>query len=434
MGLLAWLRRLFARHVPDRRACEERSTAKTERGRPPWKVGKKRRPRPRLVATRQVKRRGWPHSAPKSATVEDYPYRFARPGQRGGWLNLGGDADAQRLAQLGLPLLNTPDDLARWLGVSVACLAWLAGRFDASHAATAKAASHYHRRWLPKRSGGERLIESPKPKLKAVQEQILRRILDHVAPHSAAHGFVIGRSILTNARPHLGRQVVVRLDLRNFYPSVGFNRVVAIFRALGFARETAIWLGRLTTAQVEPRQAALAGRSAVDLAPYVRRHLPQGAPTSPALANLSAYVLDLRLAGLARSFGASYSRYADDLTFSGDQRFVRSLALFLPLVRQILHAERFQSNAAKRTIVRANQRQRVTGVVVNSRPNVSRREYDRLKATLTNCVRRGPSTQNHEGHANFAAHLRGKIAHVQLLNPARGLKLLALYERVNWHR
>jgi len=339
------------------------------------------------------------------------------------------------LSQLGLPLLKTPDDLARWLNVSSATLGWLAGRFD-SAVRTPQAACHYHCRWLPKRTGGWRLIESPKPRLKAVQERILRGVLDRVAAHSAAHGFVVGRSILTNARCHAGQHVVVRLDLRNFYPNVGFNRVVAIFRALGFSREVAIWLGRLTTSAVSPRDMAPRDGAPAghEMARYARRHLPQGAPTSPALANLSAFTLDLRLSGLARAFGAVYTRYADDLAFSGDQRFTRSLAVFLPLVKQILREERFRSNAAKRRIVRSNQRQSVTGVVVNARPNVSRSEYDRLKAILTNCVRRGPSTQNHGRHANFAAYLRGKIAHVQLLNPARGQKLLPLYHRINWNK
>ena len=88
---------------------------------------------------------------------------------------------------------------------------------------------------------------APKPKLKQVQKRILSEILDRVPPHPAAHGFVNGRSIVTNARPHVGQRVLVKLDLENFYPSVSLNRVTAIFRSLGYSREAAIWLGRLTT-------------------------------------------------------------------------------------------------------------------------------------------------------------------------------------------
>jgi hypothetical protein len=226
---------------------------------------------------------------------------------------------------------------------------------------------------------------------------------------------------------------VVKFDLENFYPSVSFGRVVAIFRSLGYSREVAIWLARLTTAVV-PDDALQPDPGVPEVAPYRGRHLPQGAPTSPALANLSAFSLDLRLSGLARSFGAQYTRYADDLTFSGDQRFLKSLTVFLPLVRQVIRSEGFRLNVRKRKVLRSSQRQTVTGVVVNARPNVCRRDFDRVKAILTNCVRRGPSTQNHERHENFAAHLLGRIAHVSQLNPARGEKLRLLYAQIDWNR
>src|SRR5262249_3951661 len=133
-------------------------------------------------------------------------------------------------------------------------------------------------------------------------------------------------------------------------------------------------------------------------------------------------------------FGANYTRYADDLTFSGDEKFRRSLAVFIPLVEAIIRSERFRINKAKRRVIRDSRLQQVTGVVVNRHLNVRRRDYDRLKATLVNCIRRGPSTQNHDRHADFAAHLRGAIAHVTHLNPARGPKLLALFSRIDWNR
>jgi hypothetical protein len=227
--------------------------------------------------------------------------------------------------------------------------------------------------------------------------------------------------------------VVVKLDLENFYPSVSLNRVAAIFRSLGYSREAAIWLGRLTTAAL-PARLARESASNPALRPYRGRRLPQGAPTSPALANLSAFALDLRLAGMARSFGAQYTRYADDLTFSGDEQFLRSLAVFIPLVSQIVRSEGFALNKNKRKVIRSSQRQTVTGVVVNIRPNIARRDYDAIKAILTNCIRRGPSTQNHARHENFAAHLRGRVAHVTQLNPTRGEKLLALYAQIDWNK
>lgn len=363
--------------------------------------------------------------------VPERPYKLARPSIFGGYLDLARDENLRQLSHFGLPRFRTPQELAEWLDIPLGRLAWLVHRFEPNHRPLDDRQSHYHYVWIDKRSGGQRLIEIPKPQLKRVQRQILREILDRIPPHSAAHGFVKSRSIRTNAQPHVGQRVVVKSDLENFYPSVGFSRIVAIFRAVGYSREVAIWLARLTTSALPDCIQQESGRLAV-LRPYLRRHLPQGAPTSPALANLSAFSLDLRLAGLSRTFHAQYTRYADDLTFSGDALFLSSLSTFLPLVSQIVHQERFRVHRGKRRVIRDHARQQIAGVVVNVHANVSRTDYDRLKATLVNCIRRGPSTQNHAQHPDFAACLRGHIAHVAHLNPARGEKLLQLYQQIDW--
>lgn len=361
----------------------------------------------------------------------EIPYRFARWGGYGGYLDLSRNGNRERIDQLQLPPMATPLDVAEWLEMPTGRLAWLIHRFENGGRPTHAAQAHYHYRWLKKRSGGHRLVESPKPILKAVQRKILREILDKVPLHDAAHGFVAGRSICSNAAPHVGQRVVLKLDLENFYANVTFSRVVAIFRSLGYPREAAIWLGRLTTS-VPPPQIPTPNGEPTELRPFLSRHLPQGAPTSPALANLSCFALDLRLSGLARSFGAVYTRYADDLTFSGDQRFVDSLNVFIPLVTKIIRSERFLVNQAKRKVTRNNQQQRVTGIVVNQRVNIPRAEYDRLKAILTNCVRQGPHSQNRDQRPDFAAHLRGRISHVMSINPGRGEKLLKIFQRINW--
>ncbi|MEK6262403.1 MAG: reverse transcriptase family protein [Planctomycetota bacterium] len=392
-------------------------------------------PRPRLTPTRRDTTR---HDARKSrATFVEVtgavPYKYARFGSgTGRHLDLSQDGDEARLQQRGLPVFRTPEQLADWLGVPLKKVAWLVHRFSAGRPASVEQA-HYHFRWLKKKSGGWRLIESPKQTLKQAQVKILREILDRVPTHSAAHGFVQGRSILTNAKPHVGHATLVKLDLSNFYATVGFSRIVALFRALGYSREAAIWLGLLTTSAI-PGNMAFPARDPYAFEPYLRRHLPQGAPTSPALANLSAYRLDLRLAGLSKSFGATYTRYADDLAISGPKELAGGLRVLIPLVQQIIRRERFRANSAKRRVLRAHQRQTIAGVVVNAKPNVAREHYDRLKATLTNCVRLGPSTQNREKVADFTSHLRGRIAHVQQLNRARGEKLMVLFNRIDWRR
>lgn len=426
MGLLRWLVGLFGGGDGASRSSPVGAVRERRRW---WKA------RPVKAKRRPSKDR----QRTPASFVTELPYRFARRavrlpffGRKGkGYYDLAGDVDRSRLASWGLPVLATPEDIAAWLGLPVGKVAWLAGRFDGGARAASVGKAHYVSQWKAKRSGGARLIESPKPLLKQVQTRILREVLDRVPAHGAAHGFVKGRSIVTNARPHAGQAVVLKWDLTNFYASVRFNRVVAIFRSLGYSREAAIWLASLTTSAV-PADLALPEAGAHALKPYLGRHLPQGAPTSPALANLSAFSLDVRLAGLAKAFGGTYTRYADDLTMSGDEAFARRLGNLIPLVEQVIRSERFAVHPRKRRVLRQGRRQVVAGVVVNAKPNVVRDEYDRLKAILDNAARRGAASQNREGHADFGAHLRGRIAHVSMLNPARGAKLARLFERIEF--
>ena len=424
MGLISWLLSLmgFSRRQPA-----------TEHSSPPQPVEDLPRAYARLRTSRSEDsaRRKWQRNPCEE--VAHLPYRFARYGSRtGNYLDLSQDGDESKLRARRLPVFRNPDELATWLGVPLNRVAWLVHRFSAGRApSTAKA--HYHFTWRKKRTEGSRLIESPKQLLKQVQVKILREILDLAPTHAAAHGFVGGRSIVTNAAPHVGQAIVVKFDLSNFYVTVGFSRVVAIFRSLGYSREAAIWLGLLTTSAAPPDLPA--DRSTLySLSMYWRRHLPQGAPTSPALANLSAMNLDRRLSGLARSFGAAFTRYADDLTISGPRTLSRSLPTLIRLTQQIIRRERFRSNVAKRQVLRAHQRQVVAGVVINTKPNVRRHDFDLLKAILTNCVRLGPSTQNRDGVGDFAAHLRGRIAHVIQLNGDRGQKLMTLFEMIDWRK
>ena len=367
--------------------------------------------------------------------VNSLPYRFARPDfvSEGSYNDLSGDHHALTLEKFGLPGLRTPDDLAQWLGVPLGRLAWLTGRFFENERPQSEQEAHYHFHWVKKKTDGYRLIEAPKVLLKTVQTQILRGILDKVPAHPAAHGFVRQRSIRSNAAPHVGSAWVLKLDLTNFYPSVPFSRVVAIFRSLGYCREVAIWLGRLTTSAI-PSNLGSPDRRENTVWPYRTRHLPQGAPTSPALANLSAFSLDVRLYGMAAKYGARYTRYADDLTLSGPGKSIPALREIIPFAEWIVRNERFTVNKLKRRVLRRHQQQTVTGIVVNEKLTLSRAEFDQLKAILTNCLRHGPASQNRDSHADYASHLRGRIGHFQSINPERGGKLLEMYKRIEWGR
>ncbi len=161
-------------------------------------------------------------------------------------------------------------------------------------------------------------------------------------------------------------------------------------------------------------------------------HLPQGSPTSPYLANLADHRLDLRLAGYAAASGWCYTRYADDLTLSGGTDLAHRADAVVAAVSRIVADEGFRVNPGKTRLRTADQRQVVTGIVVNHRPGPGRAEHDRLKALLHNASRTSGRAQNLAGHPDFAAYVRGRIAWVAQLHPERGARLLAAWHQVDW--
>jgi hypothetical protein len=225
---------------------------------------------------------------------------------------------------------------------------------------------------------------------------------------------VAGRSALTHAALHAGREIVLRLDLEDCFASVRAGRVFGILRSAGYPEAVAHALTGLCTnaLPVEAWAAIPRPQAPAAIAAHHRLgrhlatpHLPQGAPTSPALANLSAWRLDRRLTGLAGALGATYSRYADDLVLSGDGR-LRAPGL-RELVGAIAAEEGFRVNVAKTNLMTRAGRQRVAGIVVNAHPNLARGEYDRLKAILHDAERHGPAAANRAAHPAFREHSPG---------------------------
>ena len=323
-----------------------------------------------------------------------------------------------------VPAIESAGALAEWLRITPGELEWFADLKELSGRRGAnEQVRHYHYLMMEKRSGGVRLLESPKARLKAIQRQILAGILNRIEPHEAVHGFRRGRSIKSFVAPHTGQRVVLRLDLRDFFPSVSGARVQAFFRTAGYPEKVADLLGGLCT-HAAPLE--------VDRGVYSRRHLPQGAPTSPALANLCAYRMDCRLAALAKTAGAAYTRYADDLAFSGGEEFEQKVQRFAAHVAAVAIEEGFAVNHRKTRVMRQGVRQQLAGLVTNEHANVKRVEFDRLKAILHNCVRFGPASQNREGHADFRAHLEGRVSFVAMINPAKAERLRALLHRIPW--
>ena len=383
-----------------------------------------------------VRRLGLDDVAPPDTRYK--PPRWARPLAPGGWNPSGwsfglyrrdashrsasptkdkSSKPARKIEKLGLPAIPTPAALAKFLGLpSAAALARFLRPGEA-------AGSGYVAFEVPKRTGGQRRIHAPRAALKKLQRHVLNQILSRCPAHEACHGFTRQRSIVTNAMPHQGAAVVVKIDLADFFPTIHFRRVEGLFASYGYPPEVARLLAGLCTHRARLPDGRVAWPGVT----------PQGAPTSPAIANLVCRRLDARLSKLAARVGARYTRYADDLTFSFPEEpaadaetQVPRLGRFFWWVDQICQAEGFTENAKKRRVLRRKTQQRVTGVVVNQGLTVPREVRRRLRALLHRCKREGlDAVAAAQGQPDLAAVLAGTAGYVSMVQPALGAKLVA---------
>jgi len=312
--------------------------------------------------------------------------------------------DEDQVKRYGLPMWRTEEDIAEALEINVGQL-----RHFAMHREKERA-PHYVRFAIPKRSGGERIIMAPKRRLKAIQRKLNELLLAKLPVADAAHGFRTGRSVATNARPHVGRKVVVKLDIKDFFPSLHVGRVRGLLIAYGYSYPVAATIALLAT-EADRQPVEVDGK--VFHAPVGSRYAVQGAPTSPAIANALALSLDHRLTGLARKWGMQYTRYADDLTFSGDD--VTQARVLVKAVQRILFDEGFRLNEAKTRVMTQRGAQRVTGVIVNRDMGLSRQERRRLRAAL----HRQQKTPDPE----INRVLEGRLAYLSMLNPQQAGRL-----------
>lgn len=330
-----------------------------------------------------------------------------------------------------VPVIHDEADLAVYLGLRPNRLLALADARSMERGAQSEALRNYRYRWVPKAGGGVRLIEAPKPTLKHAQRVILREILNSIPLPDEVHGFRPEHSVFTYAAPHAGQRVVLRFDIEDFFLSVEARRVYGVFRMAGYPEPVARLLTGLVSNSV-PRGQAVDGVNPRKARALRQPHLPQGAPTSPMLANIIAARLDRRLSGVARRFDATYTRYADDLAFSGGGDLFRRSTWFAALVRAIAEDEGFTIRRDKTRIMPSAQRQRLGGLVVNEAPAVSRRERDQLRAVLHDAIVNGPVAANRAGVDDFRNHLLGRISWVAAAKPAHGAKMRAQFDRIVW--
>jgi RNA-directed DNA polymerase len=335
-----------------------------------------------------------------------------------------------------IPPFASVADVADAWDESIDDLRWLADRPALGRTRDMPPQWNYRYRWTKKRSGGWRLIEAPRPRLAHLQRRLLQDVLDRIPSHPCAYGFVAGRSVADFASEHVGRGLVVRIDLEDFFPSVSASRVFGIFRTAGYPEPIAHLFTAIATtrtpaivrAQEKPtsRDPDVVDRHRRALQRLAATHLPQGAPTSPSLANLAAFRLDQRLQGLAASANARYSRYADDLVFSwsADDSARINVERWAVSVTRIAADEQFRVNDAKTRSMRAWQRQEVGGIVVNERCNIARPTVDRVRAMVHRATTHGlEAVQGVPPGVDPAAHLLGLISWVEFVNPSVGARL-----------
>ncbi|MEZ4400657.1 MAG: reverse transcriptase family protein [Kofleriaceae bacterium] len=321
-------------------------------------------------------------------------------------------SDAAMLARHGVPALHTPAQVAAAMGLTVPQLRFL------TFARTTSTVSHYRRFDVAKKTGGTRRISAPMPRLKAAQRWVLDHVLAKVAVHDAAHGFRAARSIVTNAAPHVGAGVVINVDLRDFFPTLTYPRIRGVFRGLGYS-EAAATVFALLCSEPEVDEVELDGQ-AFFVASGVRR-LPQGAPTSPMITNIVCRRLDARLHGAATKLGFAYTRYADDLTFSGPA--TADVGAMLDRVRLVTTAEGFVEHPDKTRVLRRGRRQEVTGVVVNQQLGVDRATLRRFRALLFQIDKDGPAGKTWGHSPDLFAAIIGFANYVHMVDPAKGAAL-----------
>lgn len=315
-------------------------------------------------------------------------------------------ANVEKLQSQNLPVLATPADIAAALKITIPRLRWLAFH---SEAATR---THYVRFTVPKRSGGTRELCAPHREIFRCQEWILTSILEKVPAHQAAHGFIRGRSTVSNASPHVGKRIIVNADLKDFFPTITVHRVIGLFRHLGYSPAAATILALICTEA--PRRTVTFAGTVYHVATGPRG-LPQGAATSPALSNLIARRLDSRLHGIAAKLDYAYTRYADDLSFSADSD--EKIGYLLARIRHIAEDEGFAVNESKTRVQRRHHAMTVTGVVVNEKPSLNRKTRRRLRAILHQAKKTGLEAQNRRNLPHFELHIKGMIAYAHMINP-----------------
>lgn len=308
---------------------------------------------------------------------------------------------AERLLTNGLPVIFDIVHLSKLIGTSVEFINKL----------VFSPYLFYKEVHIPKKSGGTRILNIPSLELKYIQRWILDNILSKIGVSEYAIGFCKDCSIIDNAKFHLNKQCVINIDIQDFFPSISFDRVFKVFAYYGYTKEVSFFLAKLCTYEDK---------------------LPQGSPASPMLSNIVNLKLDKRLSALAKTYEASYSRYADDITFSGNS----GIKNIIKLAISVLNEEGYEINQRKTRIAYGHQRQEVTGIIVNGEKLSVNKKYKRkLNQEIYYCLKFGVKhhmEQTNNTKAFYKEHLYGKAYFVYMVEPEIGKIMLKKLDGIQW--
>lgn len=283
---------------------------------------------------------------------------------------------------LGLPVIQSLDDFSIATHISKYTIYKLSHHSD----------KYYKTYEIPKKSGGKRIICQPSKKLKGLQSWILINILNKIQVSPSCKGFRIGSSTLDNALPHIGANTILNIDLKDFFPTITAKQVYNVFKAIGYNKLIATVFTKICT---------------------FKERLPQGSPCSPMLANLTAWNLDLRIQGFVGKRGIKYTRYADDLSFSGLNPI--NVVKIIPMIKIISDDENFVINHKKTRIASSARAKKVTGLVVNEDSvGIGKQKYKELRAKIHHLTL--PTEQTNE---KLLYHVSGWLSYLNSVDKER---------------
>jgi RNA-directed DNA polymerase len=292
-----------------------------------------------------------------------------------------------KLNLFGLPVIQSIDDFSAIVHISKYSIYQL----------SANSNKYYTTYNIPKKSGGSRLICQPSKNLKGLQSWILVNLLNKVKVSPSCKGFRKGSSILDNALPHKGSNTILNLDLKDFFPSITHKQVYNIFKTIGYNKLMSTVFSNICT---------------------YNDSLPQGGPCSPTLANLATWQLDLRIQGFVGKRGISYTRYADDLTFSGLNP--QKISKIIPTIKSIITNENFQVNNKKTRLLSSARRKVVTGLVINDESvGVGKMKYKELRSKIHHLT-----MTNEQSNLKLLQNVNGWLAYLNSVDVQRFRKIM----------